>query len=124
MPTSVEMKKKPEKVFSENQASTLAELFVEAYDELVKASDFNELKTIVKELAEAQKVTERRIGELAGAQARTQQKLEELVQAQARTEERVGRLEAAVGRLAEAQARTEIDSRLSALDSRLTECVC
>jgi hypothetical protein len=57
----------------------LAEVVVEAYSELVKTSDFNELKSIVKELTVAQK-------ELAAAQQRTERRVEELASAQQRTE--------------------------------------
>jgi len=51
----------------------------ESQKELVKASDFNELKDIVKELGI-------KVGELAEAQKRTEQKVEELAEAQKRTE--------------------------------------
>lgn len=44
MPTSSEIKKKLEEVFDERQATVLAEVFVDAYGELVKTSDFDELK--------------------------------------------------------------------------------
>ena len=54
MATSAEIKKKLEKVFDERQAAVLAEVFVDAYGELVKTSDFDGLKAVVKELAEAQ----------------------------------------------------------------------
>ncbi len=83
--------------FEEQQAGVLAEVIVEAthesQKELVKASDFNELKNIVKELgikvgelAEAQKRTELKVEELAEAQKRTELKVEELAEAQKRTE--------------------------------------
>jgi len=109
------------RVFSEEQASILAEIIVKARDELVKVSDFNELKEIVrdlaksqKELAEAQKRTEARVEELAEAQGRTEQRLnslaqrvEELAEAQGRTEQRLNSLAQRVEELAEAQKRTE-----------------
>jgi len=95
------------KAFDEAQAEVLTEVIVEAYDELVKVSDFNELKAIVKELAQAQKESEKRLSrleiaveELAQAQKRTEARVEELAQAQKRTEARVEEL-------AEAQKRTE-----------------
>lgn len=107
MPTSAEIKKKLEKVFDERQATVLAEVFVDAYGELVKTSDFDELKAIVKELAEAQVRTEQRLEELAEAQARTEQRLEELAEAQKESVTRITRLEGVVEELTEAQKRTE-----------------
>ena len=107
MLTVVEIKRKLQTVFDEQQARVLAEVVIDAYTDLVKTSDFNELKGIVKELAkeqkalaEAQKRTEQRVAELAEAQQRTEQRVAELAEAQKRTEQRV--LE-----LAEAQKRTE-----------------
>ncbi|MDR7899205.1 MULTISPECIES: hypothetical protein [unclassified Thermosynechococcus] len=100
--------------FSPEQAHLLAEVIREAYDDLVKAKDFNELKAIVADLAQAQKRTEERVEELAAAQKRTEERVEELAQAQKRTEERVEELAQAQKRteerleeLAEAQKRTE-----------------
>ncbi|QSF49187.1 hypothetical protein [Thermosynechococcus sp. TA-1] len=88
--------------FSPEQAHLLAEVIREAYDDLVKAKDFNELKAIVADLAQAQKRTEERVdqltvtvAELAQAQKRTEERLEELAAAQKRTEERVDQLAAA-----------------------------
>ncbi len=73
----------------------------------VTKTEFNELKSIVRDLAEAQKRTEQRLDtlaarmeELAEAQKRTEQRVEELAEAQKRTEQRVEEL-------AEAQKRTE-----------------
>ncbi|QLL29928.1 hypothetical protein D3A95_05050 [Thermosynechococcus sichuanensis E542] len=97
--TSV-LEEKLRTVFSPEQAHLLAEVIREAYDDLVKAKDFNELKSIVADLAQAQKRTEERVEELTQAQKRTEERLEELAQAQKRTEERVEEL-------AQAQKRTE-----------------
>jgi DNA repair ATPase RecN len=99
----------------------LSEVIISAYTDLVKTSDFNELKEIVRDLAEAQARTEESLSllsqgvdGLAEAQARTEQRLEELAEAQARTEQRLEELAEAQARteqrleeLAEAQARTE-----------------
>jgi len=52
----------------------------------IDKAEFNELKNIVKELAQAQARTEQRVEELIQAQARTEQRVEELAQAQAKTE--------------------------------------
>jgi len=73
----------------------------------VRREDFEEVRTALRELAQAQKRTEERVEELAQAQKRTEERVEELAQAQKRTEASVGRLEEAVLKLAEAQRRTE-----------------
>ncbi|WJI24069.1 hypothetical protein MZ909_12860 [Thermosynechococcus sp. B0] len=86
--------------FSPEQAHLLAEVIREAYDDLVKAKDFNELKAIVADLAQAQKRTEERVDQLTVTVA-------ELAEAQKRTEERVDQLTVTVAELAEAQKRTE-----------------
>jgi len=67
----------------------------------VRREDFDELRSAIAELAQAQKRTEVRVGKLEDAVTR-------LADAQARTEVRVGKLEDAVTRLADAQARTEV----------------
>ena len=69
-------------------------------EESVTKKEFNELKEIVKELAEAQKKTEQRLNELAEAQKKTEQRLNELAEAQKKTEQRLNEL-------AEAQKKTE-----------------
>jgi len=76
MVTTLEIKRQLQTVFDERQAQVLAKVIIDAYTDLVKTSDFNELKGIVKELAEAQKRTEQRMGELAEAQKRTEQRVE------------------------------------------------
>jgi len=87
------------KVFNREQSEVLSEVINDAYNELVKTSDFNELKDIVKylgskmgELAEAQKRTENRVEELAEAQKRTEIKVEELVEAQKQTQKELRKL--------------------------------
>jgi archaellum component FlaC len=113
-----------ETVFSPAQARVLAETITEAYADLIKARDFNELKGVVKELAEAQQRTEARLEQLAEAQQRTEARLEalterveQLAEAQQRTEARLEALTERVEQLAEAQQRTE--TRLD----RLTDVV-
>ena len=61
--------------------------FMEEVDEKTKIitvgrSDFDELKDVVRQLAEAQNRTEHRIEELTEAQNRTEHRVEELVEAQ------------------------------------------
>ena len=86
------------KAFKKKQAEILLEL-VEMVDDVVKAKDFNELKEIVRELAEAQKNTEQRMNELAEAQKRTEQRVNELAEAQKRTEEEIRQLANSLNRL-------------------------
>jgi hypothetical protein len=81
-------------VFSERQATVLAETITDAYDDLLKVSDFNELKAIVKDLALAQARTEVRVEELAVAQR-------ELTVAQQQTEKTLQSLARQVGGLSE-----------------------
>ena len=85
-----------ETVFEKPQAALLAETITDAYTDLVKTSDFHELKDIVFRLAQAQERTEERltrlterVDDLAEAQKRTEARVEELAEAQKRTEEAV-----------------------------------
>lgn len=80
------MTERLQRAFPPEQAGLLAEVIYDAYDSLVKVSDFNELKGIVAELAQAQR---------------------ELVEAQKQTDQRVAELAEAQRELAEAQKRTE-----------------
>ena len=106
MQTAIDLKKKLEQAFDPNQADVLSEVITEAYSDLVKTGDFNELKGIVKELAEAQKRTETKVGELVGAQKRTETRLEELTGSQKE--------------LAQAQKRTEEELRQLVAEHRIT----
>ena len=76
--------------FNPEQAKLLAETITAAYDDLVKVSDFNELKSIVKELAVAQQ-------HLADAQQRTEQSLQKLIEEHRETRKQVGGLATTVG---------------------------
>ena len=93
------LKEKLLQVFSEPQAEVLAEVLTAAYADLVRASDFNELKEITRELAEAQRQTEQhmgqleqRMGELAEAQRQTEQRMIELADEVAKTQRAMQRL--------------------------------
>jgi predicted nuclease with TOPRIM domain len=104
MNTVNQMKTRFVKVFSREQAEVLSEVINDAYNELVKTSDFNELKDIVKylgskmgELAEAQKRTENKVEELAEAQKRTEKELRELVAEHKKTRRQLGGLTQDVG---------------------------
>ena len=89
-------------------ASVLGLMYQDLQNTVTK-SDFNELKAIVRDLAEAQKRTEarldsltQRVEELAEAQKRTEARVEELAEAQKRTE-------VSVKELAEGLKQTRID---------------
>lgn len=94
----------------EKAARALTKTLTKIYDDLhntVTKAEFNELRDVVAELAEAQKRTEERLDtlslrmeELAEAQKRTEQRVEELAEAQKKTEQRLEEL-------AEAQKKTE-----------------
>ncbi len=84
-------------------AHKLASVLGAIYEDLqhtVTKSEFDDLRQVVRDLAEAQKRTETRVEELARAQQRTEAKVQELAEAQKHTEARVEEL-------AEAQKRTE-----------------
>ena len=117
------------------------------WEESVTKKEFNELKEIVAELAQLQKMTEQSLGtlcqrveELAEAQRKTEQRVEELAEAQRKTEQRVEELaeaqrktEQRVEELAEAQRKTEqrveelaeaqkkTEERLDSLSKRVEE---
>jgi len=95
------------KEFTPSQAALLSDVIIAAYTDLVKTGDFNELKEIVRDLAEAQQQT-------VEAQQRTEERLgqlttrmDSLAKAQQRTEERLGQLTIRMDSLAKAQQRTE-----------------
>ena len=95
-----DMTRRLETVFERRQANVLATVITDAYTQLVKTGDFNELKGIVRDMALAQR-------ELAQAQQRTELRVEELAQAQQRTELRMEELAQAQRELTQAQQRTE-----------------
>jgi predicted nuclease with TOPRIM domain len=87
------------RVFPPNQAEVLAEAINDAYQDLVKTSDFTELKGLVRNILVIQERTEIKVEELAGAQrelaeaqTRTEVKVEELAEAQKRTEVEIAKL--------------------------------
>jgi len=73
-------------------------------EETVTKKEFNELKEIVRELAEAQKRTEERVEELAAAQKRTEEELRKLVVEHSKTREQLGGLSMTVGYILENEA--------------------
>ena len=94
------MREKLGRVFVGQQAEVLSEVIYDAYHDLVRADDFNELKGIVKELAHAQQRTEQRVEDLAEAQQRTEQRVEELAESQQHTEHALQQLTRQVDGLA------------------------
>ncbi|MCS7060508.1 MAG: hypothetical protein RMN25_05015 [Anaerolineae bacterium] len=107
---------KLKRYFPPQQAEVLADVITDAYNGLVKTSDFNELKAIVAQLAQAQQRTELRMEELAQAQQRTEQRMdslamrmEELAQAQQRTEQRMDELAQEMKVVARSLAQVQAD---------------
>ena len=82
-------------------------------EETVTKKEFNELKQIVKELAQAQKLTEQRVEELAQAQKRTEQELQKLIKEHAKTREQVGGLSSTVGYILENEAMKALPTLLA-----------
>ncbi|MCP4153729.1 MAG: hypothetical protein GY757_38745 [bacterium] len=95
-----EMKVKFGHCFEEEQAEVLSVIIDDAYNNLVKVGDFNELKDIVGALGI-------KMAELADAQKRTEVKVEALVESQKKTEIELHTLTVEVRKLAEAQNRSE-----------------
>ncbi|MBI3814501.1 MAG: hypothetical protein HY279_08565 [Nitrospinae bacterium] len=87
------------KVFRPKQASVLAKVIVDTHNDLVKADDFNELKGIVKELAESHKELTVEVKELAKAQKRTEEEIKKLTKAQLETDKKVDRIQKNLGGL-------------------------
>ncbi len=85
---------KLKRYFPPQQAEVLAEVITDAYNSLVKTGDFNELKAIVAQLAQAQQRTEQRVDTLA-------MRMEELAQAQQRTEQHMNMLAMRMDELAQ-----------------------
>ena len=94
------LEKKLRTVFNPEQAHILAEVVDESYSELVKTSDFNELKEIVRDLAVAQKGTEQNVAKL-------EQNVSRLEHSVSKLEQSVSKLEGSVEKLEGAQSRTE-----------------
>ena len=82
-------------------------------EETVTKKEFNELKQIVKELAQAQKRTEQRVEELAQAQKLTEQELQKLIKEHAKTREQVGGLSSTVGYILENEAMKALPTLLA-----------
>jgi uncharacterized phage infection (PIP) family protein YhgE len=129
-----EIKNQVNTTFAVSHASVLTMLVDTTFESIAALHDsLNELKTLVKSIAEtqqrneearqhaearmdaridqlvlAQQRTEARVEQLAEAQQRTEARVEQLTEAQQRTELAQQRTEARVEQLAEAQQRTEL----------------
>jgi len=102
------------RVFVAEQASVLAEAIHDAYSDLVKTSDFNELKEIVRMLAEAQARTESRMEELAQAQQDTDARLGKLVDVVTNLAQEMGGLSRSVSYSLENEAYRQLPAYLEA----------
>jgi len=117
MSSSTEIKKKFETVFDKEQATVLTEVILDSYSALVRTSDFNELKEIVRDIGI-------KVGALTDAQKKTEIKVEELAEAQKESQREISRLDKSMQALAEAQKRTEISinklvGRVDVIEERL-----
>ena len=90
-----------EQVFERRQATMLADTFKEAYDGLVRQSDFTELKEIVKDLGTAQQRTEAKVAELAEKMDDLTSKVSSLAEAQQQTEIALAKLAGSIDNLAQ-----------------------
>jgi hypothetical protein len=86
------LRQKLEETFNPKQAFVLADVITDAYDELVKTGDFNELKSIVKQLAEAQTEMRQSLKVLADAQTEMRQALQKLAEAEMETKQELKEL--------------------------------
>lgn len=100
-------------VFSPEQADVLTHVVTEAYDKLVTKSDLHELRVVVREMADAQKITNEQL-------ARTDARL-------AKTDERLAKLAENVDRrfaetnLLIAKSAEEADRRFAETNERITK---
>ena len=97
MPRRQNIRRRLQTAFTEPQAEVLTEVISDAHDDLVKASDFNELKEIVLELAQAQGRTEASVRALTLNVNRLEVSVDKLVGAVRATNQQVGVLSHAVG---------------------------
>ena len=75
--------------FNEDQSQILAEVIYHNYEDLVKISDFTELKGIVIDSRNSQKRTESRFDDLAESLKRTDKKVDDLAESLKKTDKKV-----------------------------------
>jgi DNA repair exonuclease SbcCD ATPase subunit len=109
MPMTVALHRKLEEVDPQLRGVLFAilEEIEQQREETVTKREFNELRDIVGELAEAQKQTEKRINELAEAQKQTEKRLDRLEVVVGELTEAQKQLTVRMDELAEAQKQTE-----------------
>lgn len=95
-----DLRQRIEAAFTPPQVAALEDWLEAHQRSLVKAGDFNELKEIVRDLAEAQQRTETRVGELVAAQQRTETRMEELATTQATMQQSLIEMQGAIAQLA------------------------
>ncbi len=78
--------------FNEDQSEILADVIYHSYEDLVKISNFIELKEIVQDLGGSQKRTESRVEDVADSLKRTDEKVDHLADSLKRTDEKVDEL--------------------------------
>jgi len=97
------------------------EILREELRETVRRSDFEELKGVVKELAEAQKRTEQRLEELAAAQTKTEEELRALARRVGAIEVRLKHVQRELGGLGHTVGYRLEDEAMKALPNLLRE---
>jgi len=110
MPISASLMRKLDRIDPE-----LKEILLDLAEELertVTKEEFRELRDVVRELAEAQKETEKRVNELAEAQRRTEEELRKLAIGQRRLRQEVGGLSRSVAYALENEAYRKLPSFL------------
>jgi hypothetical protein len=107
MLVQTEIAQKLQSAFEPQQAEVLLEVISLSYNNLVKVSDFTELKAIVRDLAESQKSMGESLETMGIAQEKTSSQIKNLTAAQEKTSGQVAEMTAAIRKLALAQERTE-----------------
>ncbi len=118
--TQARIKDRLQSVFAAQQAEVLAQVISDAYTDLVKTGDFNELKAIVRDIAEAQRDFAKAQRQSEGRLTRLEATFADLAEAQRQSEKRLSQVEQAMVALTEAQRRTEEELHALVEDHRET----
>ncbi|MEN3038354.1 MAG: hypothetical protein ABDI07_04240 [Candidatus Kryptonium sp.] len=121
-----EIKDKLSQVFGEQQTNVLVEIVAMVYEQVIKSFNLDDVKQVIKELAEAQRKTEERLNVLALRFEQLTEKVDQLAEAQQKTEERLNALALRVDQLAErvdqlAEAQRKTEERLNVLALRVDQ---